>query len=125
MRNVTATGPVSQPMLLAVLIASIAVMALVIFDPAWRVDARYNAEVVGRCIPSADADGTCTVPVRLPNGRRVSAIVPLRDPAYAPGETIAIERHRSLIFDRASHHADIGTRIGSDRETDSDGGSQP
>lgn len=112
MRHVAATGPVSQPMLLAVLIASIAVMALVIFDPAWRVDARYRAEIAGRCIPSPDADGTCTVPVRLPDGRRVSAIVPLRNPAYAPGETIAIERHRSLIFGRASFHADIGAGSG-------------
>ncbi len=114
MRHVAATGPVSQPMLLAVLIASIAIMALVIFDPAWRVDARYRAEVAGRCIPSPDADGTCTMPVRLPDGRRVPAIVPLRDPAYAPGEMIAIERHRSLIFGRASHHADIRGDAGTD-----------
>lgn len=114
MRHVAATGPVSQPMLLAVLIASIAGVVLVIFDPAWRVDARYSAEIAGRCIPSPDADGTCTVPVRLPDGRRVSAIVPLRDPPYAPGERIAIERHRSLIFDRASHHADVHVDAGAD-----------
>jgi hypothetical protein len=96
----------TRRMLLAVIVAAIMVMAVVVFDPAWRVDARHRAVVDGHCVPSLYNDGTCTAPARLDNGRRVRAILPLRAQGYATGEAVAIERHRSLIFGRYSYHID-------------------
>jgi hypothetical protein len=108
-RRLERKGDTSPRMLLAVAVAMVGVMVLVVLDPAWRVDAVYRATIAGHCVPSVYNDGTCKAPVRLPNGRRVQAELLSRTQGYAEGESVEIERHRSLIFGRLTYHHHAST----------------